>query len=64
MQQKENPVPEKGDKNTTGAPREVPEDVKEKQDPEYDEDDFDEALKRVTRRLDDPAGPAPGSPRR
>ena len=49
------------DKNTTGEPRETPEDVREKQDPEYDEDAFEDALTRVSRRLDDPSEPDPGS---
>lgn len=54
----------KPEKNETGVPREVPEDVREKQDPEYGEADFDGALDLVTRRKDDPAEPDPGSPRR
>lgn len=52
------------DKNTTGIPREVPEDVRKKQDPEYSERDFEEALERTTRRLDEPSEPDPRSPRR
>jgi hypothetical protein len=50
-------------KNTTGAPREAPDDVREKQDPEYDEDAFEDALGRVSRRLDDPSEPDPESPK-
>jgi hypothetical protein len=41
----------KPEKNTTGSPRPVPEDVQEKQDPEFSEDDFDRALFRATKRL-------------
>lgn len=51
-------------KNTRGKPRKVPKDVREKQDPEYDEDAFEDALKRVSRRLDDPSEPDRGSPKR
>lgn len=43
---------EKPEKNISGKPRPVPEDVKEKQDPDYSKADFDVALKRATRRLD------------
>lgn len=56
-------VPDEPEKNATGAPREAPDDVREKQDPEYDADDFDDALGRVSRRLDDPSEPDPESPR-
>ena len=52
------------DKNETGKPREVPDDVKAKQDDEYSPADFDAALERTTRRLDDPPKPARESPRR
>lgn len=52
------------EKNTSGSPRETPDDVVEKQDPEYTEEDFDDALERVTRRLVDPPEPDQGSPRR
>jgi hypothetical protein len=51
-------------KNTLGTPREVPDDVREKQDPAYDGDAFEDALKRVSRRLDDPSEPDPGSPKK
>jgi hypothetical protein len=51
------------EKNKIGEPREAPEDVRAKQDPEYDEDAFEDALDRVTRRLDDPSGPEPESPK-
>jgi hypothetical protein len=51
-------------KNTTGKPRETPDDVREKQDPAYDEDAFEDALERVSRRLDDPSEPDPGSPKK
>lgn len=51
------------EKNTTGKPRETPDDVREKQDPEYHEDAFEDALARVSRRLDDPSEPDPESPR-
>lgn len=53
----------KPEKNTTGKPREVPEDVRQKLDPDFGESDFDDALERATRRLDDPSAPAPESPR-
>lgn len=52
------------EKNTTGKPREVPDDIREKQDPSYSEADFDEALERATRKLEEPSEPDPGSPRR
>lgn len=52
------------DPNKTGAPREVPDDVREKQDDEYSVEDFEGALDAVTRRLDEPAPRDPGSPRR
>ena len=42
---------EKPEKNKTGKPREVPDDVRKKQNPEYSEADFDAALDRVTRKL-------------
>jgi len=60
-------MPAKSDemkKNTTGKPRKPPADVRELQDPEYDEAAFDAALEKATRRKDEPASPAPGSPRR
>lgn len=50
-------------KNTTGQPRQVPEDISKKQDPEYSEQDFENALDRVTRRLEDPSPRDPESPR-
>ena len=56
-------MPTNDDKNVTGEPREAPDDVREKQDPEYDGDDFEDALGRVSRRLDDPSEPDPGSPK-
>lgn len=46
-------------KNTTGKPRKPPADVRELQDPEYDEGDFDRDLERATKRLDEPESPAP-----
>jgi hypothetical protein len=49
------------DKNKTGAPRKVPADVKEKQDPDYSSSKFGLDLERVTRRLDDPSERAPKS---
>jgi len=49
------------DKNDTGRPRPVPEDVRDKQDPEYSPADFDADLEKVTRRLDDPSERAPKS---
>jgi hypothetical protein len=52
------------DKNQTGRPREVPEDILEKQDPDYTAADFDAALERTTKRLADPSERDPGSPRR
>lgn len=52
------------EKNTTGKPRKPPADVRELQDPEYDEDDFAQDLEKATRRKDEPESPAPGSPRR
>jgi hypothetical protein len=54
----------KPEKNTSGKPREAPEDVREKQDPAYSEDDFDAALERATKRLEEPSERDPGSPRR
>lgn len=51
----------KPEKNTSGKPRPVPADVKEKQDTKYSLADFDAALGKATRRLDDPAEPDPGS---
>jgi hypothetical protein len=51
-------------KNTTGKPRKVPDDVREKQDPAYSKKDFDAALARVTRRLAGPSAPDPKSPKR
>lgn len=54
----------KAEKNTTGGPREVPDDVREKQDPEYSEGDFDEALEKTTKRLGPASQRDPGSPRR
>lgn len=60
----------KPEKNTSGKPREVPEDVRDKQDPEYSEDEFDAALDRATERIEKARklGSAserdPGSPRR
>lgn len=38
------------EKNETDTPREPPEDVKEKQDPDYDESAFRRALDKVLRR--------------
>ena len=52
------------EKNTTGKPRKVPDDVREKQDPEYSEREFDDALKKTTKRLGKASERAPGSPRR
>jgi hypothetical protein len=54
----------KPEKNKTGKPREVPEDVAEKQEPSYSGADFDRALERSTRKLEEPSEPDPGSPRR
>lgn len=51
------------EKNTAGEPREAPDDVREMQDPEYDEDAFEDDLGRVSRRLDDPSEPDPESPK-
>lgn len=51
-------------KNTTDKPRKPPADVRELQDPEYDEDDFARDLEKATKRLAEPESPAPGSPRR
>jgi hypothetical protein len=45
------------EKNTTGKPREVPEDIRKKQNSEYTEAELREALDRATRRLDDPSAP-------
>lgn len=52
------------EKNVSGKPRPEPEDIEDKQDPDYSEADFELALDRVTRRLVEPAEPDPGSPRR
>lgn len=52
------------EKNTTGKPREVPEDVRVKQDPEYSEADFEYDLEEVTQRLDEPSERDRGSSRR
>lgn len=57
-------VVKKPEKNKTGAPREAPEDVREKQDPEYAPADFDRDLEKATRRLADPSAPDRGSSRR
>jgi hypothetical protein len=54
----------KPEKNTTGKPREVPEDIREKQEAEFSEGDFDAALERATKRLEEPSERDPGSPRR
>lgn len=43
------------EKNTTGKPRAVPNDVKKKQDPEYSPADFELDLEKSTKRLDDPS---------
>jgi hypothetical protein len=55
-------LPDKPTKNTTGRPRKVPDDVREKQDPEYSPDEFARDLEKATRRLNDPAEPGRGSP--
>lgn len=55
---------EKPEKNKTGQPREVPEDVREKQDPEYSPADFDRDLEKTTKRLAGPSRRDPGSSRR
>lgn len=55
---------EKPEKNKTGKPREVPEDVREKQDPEYSEQDFERALEATTQRVEGSSSPAPRSPRK
>lgn len=52
------------DKNKTGKPRKVPDDVREKQDPEYSEDEFDAALEKATKRLEKASERDPGFPRR
>ena len=52
------------EKNITGKPRAVPDDVKKKQDPEYSPADFDRDLEKATGRLDDPSAPDRGSARR
>lgn len=54
----------KPETNTTGTPREVPDDVRAKQDPTYGEKDFETALDRVTRRVEAPSEPDPKPPRR
>jgi hypothetical protein len=51
-------------KNKTGKPRKPPADVRKLQDPEYDEDAFDQALEKATRRTNEPESPAPTSRRR
>jgi hypothetical protein len=51
-------------KNTTGKPRKPPADIAEKLDPEYREKDFDAALERATRRLDEADPRGRGSSRR
>lgn len=58
------PVSDVPQKNTTGEPREVPDDVVEKQDPEYSPADFDRDLEKATRRREGPSAPDPESPRR
>jgi hypothetical protein len=52
------------EKNTTGKPRAVPDDVKKKQDPAYSPADFELDLEKATKRLDDPSAPGRGSARR
>ena len=52
------------EKNTTGKPREVPADVQEKQDPDFSEGDFESALDRSTRRLEQASRRGRGSTRR
>jgi len=47
---------EKPQKNTTGRPREVPEDIRVKQDPGYSKGSFLNALDRATRRLEQAFG--------
>lgn len=54
----------KPEKNKTGKPREVPDDVQEKQDPEYSREDFDRALEKATRSVERPSRPDRGSSRR
>ena len=54
----------KPDKNTTGKPRNAPEDVRKKQDPEYSEADFDSALEKATKRLGKASARDPKSSRR
>jgi hypothetical protein len=54
----ENPVPKK---NKTGKPRDVPEDIKEKQKAGYAERDLRDALDRITRGRRDPSAPDRGS---
>lgn len=52
------------EKNTTGKPRKVPDDVRDKQDPAYSEADFDSALEKATKRLGKASERDRGSPRR
>jgi len=56
----------KPEKNTTGKPREAPDDVRAKQDPDFAEADFEKALDWATERLaePEPSAPDPESPRR
>jgi hypothetical protein len=50
-------------KNKTGKPRKVPEDIREKQDPEYSQRDFERDLEKVTKRLENPSEPGRGKPK-
>lgn len=50
-------------KNQAGEPRKVPDDIAHAQQTDYNEDDFEDALSRVSRRLDDPSEPDRGSPK-
>lgn len=45
-------------------PKAPAKDVADKLDPSYSEADFDRALERVTRRVEDPGRPGQGSTRR
>jgi hypothetical protein len=62
-------MPDNPSKNTTGEPRQPPEDIERKQDAGHSEDDFLRDLDRASRRVTEPDPPRAsergrGSPRR
>lgn len=49
------------EKNKTGKPREVPKDIREKQDPDFDDGDLLDAIDLVSQRLERPSEPDRGT---